>query len=174
MSGPQPLGPMWEVRPAPKGGCDVRVTQRNRGCVVIGAGGIAAGWIGFSAFAILAGRALPLGVSPTVAVVVAIATAVFAVWCARADDVWHVAPNRLEHRVGLGRLASVRSYCDATIGMLVYSNRWGKPFGRLYAVDARGRHFLFERNADEASVVADFLCSVTRWQRRDFPPGSGF
>ena len=174
MSGPQPLGSMWEVRPAANGGCDVRVTQSNRGCVVIGAGLIAAGWIGFTAFAILAGRALPLGVSPTVAVVAGIAATFFAVWCARADEVWHLAPNCLEHRVGLGRLAKVRSFCDAEIGMLVYWSRWGKSFGRLYAVDSSGRHYLFERNADEASGIADFFCSVTGWQRRDFPPGSGF
>ena len=174
MSGPQPLGPGWDVRPAPNGGCELRVSQRNRGCLVIGAGLIAVGWAGFTAIALLGHAPLPLGVSPAAAVVIGLATITFAVWCARADEVWHIASNCLDHRVGIGHLAKVRSYRDGEIAMLVHWNRWGKPFGRLYVVDSSGRHYLLERDADDASAVAGFLCSVTGWRRRDFAPGSSF
>jgi hypothetical protein len=122
--------------------------------------------------AIVTHRALPLGVGPSVAI--AIGTIAFAVWCARADEVWHVAANHLEHRVGIGRLGRTRSYRAAAVEVLVHSNQWGKAFGRLYITDSSGRHFLFERDVDDASGVADFICSATGWPRRDLPLGSGF
>ena len=174
MSGPQPIGPGWGVRPVPNGGFELRASQGNRGCLMIGSGLIAAVWVGFTAIAMLGRDPLPLGVSPAPAVVIGIAATSFAVWCALADEVWQITSNCLEHRVGIGRLAQVQSYRDGEIAMLVHWNRWGKPFGRLYVVDASGRHFLLEREAEEASAVAGLVCSVTGWRRRDFAPGSSF
>ncbi len=141
---------------------------------MLGSGLVATGWAGLTGYAILTHHTPPLGLHPAVAVVIGIATIAFAIWCARADDVWRLAPNSLEHRVGIGQVATVRRYRDAEIGVLTYWNRWQQPFGRLYIVDSSGRHFLFERNPDEASAVADFLCAKAGYPRHDFPPGSGF
>lgn len=90
-------------------------------------------------------------------------------WIAFADDVLLLERNSIEHRVGLGRLSRANGYRDATIGGLIHWGHWGRPFGRVYVVTADGRRLLFVRNADHAVAVADFLCSMTEWQRRDFP-----
>lgn len=124
--------------------------------------------------ALVVHRVPPFGVTLVPAIALALAITAFAVWCARADEVWCLATDRLEHRVGLGSLRIVRSYRNAEIGVLLWQNRWGGWFGRVYVSDTRGRHCLFERRPDEASDLADFLCSVTGWSRRDWPVGSGF
>jgi hypothetical protein len=90
-----------------------------------------------------------------------------ALWCAFGTEGWHVAPNCLEHRVGIGSWRHVRRYRDAELEIIGRHNQYGHPYYRLYVVLGSGRHFLLERRLPELSAWADFVATQTGWPRRD-------
>jgi hypothetical protein len=134
---------------------------------VTGAVLFAAGWSALVVRAFASRAPQPLGATPLVGVCLAAILAGFAVWVAFGRESWHVEPNRLEHRVGIGSLRRVRSYRDAEIAVTPFANRWGRLFIRLFVIDGKGRHFLVERSPDEGRALADFVCREAKWKRVD-------
>jgi hypothetical protein len=161
------LGPGWLVSPAPEGGLDLRVSQRRRGSIVAVTATLALAWTGRTAVAVAAGQPSPLGTSSPVAIGIAVLLSAFALWCAFASESWHVGPNRLEHRVGIGGWRRVRTYRDAALKIVGRHDQYGRPYDRLYAIDGDGRHFLLERRLPELAAWADLVAAETGWRRPD-------
>jgi hypothetical protein len=155
------------VTHTPDGGIDLRVAQRRRRWLVAGTIAVAFAWSVRILQGVAGGRPFPLGTSPLVAAGIALLLSGFAVWCAYGTESWHVAPNRLEHRVGIGRWGRVRRYHDATLEIAGHTDQYGRPYYRLYVVADDGRHFLVERRLAELNALADLMAVQTGWQRRD-------
>lgn len=153
----------WRATGTPEGGVDLRVSPNGRGYVVAaGAITIAIAWIGLTLRALTTDRALPLGVSATVGVGLSVLLALFALWCAFGDEVWHVEQNCIEHRVGVGTWQRVRRYRDADLEIVsrFMSGRGSyhaRPIYRLYVVSGGVQHFL----------LAGFLAGHTGWRVRE-------
>ncbi len=107
------LGAGWLVTRAAEGGLDLQVAPRGRGCIVAGAAVVAVGWTGGALAALATRRDLPLGASPTLTLTLSLVLVGFALWCAFGAEVWHVAPNQLEHGVGIGSVRYTRRFRDA-------------------------------------------------------------
>ncbi len=165
----------WRITRCASGGYNLRVNPRGRGCLITTATLVAAAWIMGMGRGLMTGHAQPYGVPVSLSVAIGIAFAAFAVWVAFADESWRVAPNCLEHHVGIGRIRRVRRYQDAELALTTHWTRFGSPWSRLLVVDAAGRHLLLQRRPDETSALADFICRETGWKRRrapDIGPGS--
>ena len=155
------------MTPAPDGGLSVRVSPRGRGYVVAGASALALGWIGRTLYALAAGQPLPLGASLPMAAGIGLLLSAAAFWCAFATEDWRVAPNCLEHRLGIGRWSHVRRYRDADLEIVGHQDKWGRVFYRLYAVAGSERHVLLARRLPELIAWADMVAARTGWTRRD-------
>ncbi len=151
----------------PDGGIDLRVAQRRRTWLVAGMTAVALGWIVHTLGAVATGSPFPLGTSPLVASAIGLLLIAAALWCALGSESWHVAPNRLEHRVGIGRWGRVRRYRDAALEIAGHTDQYGRPYYRLYVVADDGRHFLVERRLAELNALADLMAAQTGWRRRD-------
>jgi hypothetical protein len=158
-----PMG--WLATPA-RDGVDLRVSPKGRGCIVAGAVTLALGWTGLTVSALAAHRALPLAVSPPVGIAASGVLALLALWCGFGAEVWHVAPNCIEHRVGIGGWGSVRRFRDAELEIVSRQDRYGRPYHRLYVIVGPRRHFLLERRLAELSSLAGFLAEETGWRIR--------
>ena len=161
------LGTGWLVTPAPDGGLDLRVSPRGRGRVVAVFAVLALGWIGRALYGVVAVQPLPLGASPSVTIGIALLLSGLALWCAFGTESWYVAPDCLEHRVGIGRWRHVSRYRDAALEIVSRHDTYGRPYHRLYAVAGGERHFLLERRLLELSAWADLVAARTGWPRRD-------
>ena len=96
-------------------------------------------------------------------VVVAVFLTLFGLWCAFAHERWHMEMNRLEHRVGVGRLEFGGSYESATLEIRTYRSKYGKLCFRLYVVQAGVGHFLMERDVTELQQLGAFIFLHTGW-----------
>lgn len=160
-------GAGWLVTRTPDGGLDLRVSQRRRSWLVVGTTIVALAWILGTLQAAMTARPFPLGTSGPVAAGIGLVLSGFALWCAFGTESWHVAPNRLEHRVGIGRWGRVRRYHDAALEIAGHTDQYGRPYYRLYVVADDGRHFLVERRLVELNALADLIAAQTGWRRRD-------
>jgi len=140
----------WAATENGAGALELRVPQRGRRALTAAAALLAALCLGGSWFVPAAGLAL------------------FAAWCAFADEVWCVGANVLEHRVGIGRLGFERMYRDADLEVIRRTTtNWSVPYWRLYALASGERHFLFGRtNFDELQALARFIAFRTGWSVR--------
>jgi len=99
------------------------------------------------------------------------ALSLFAVWCAFADEVWHVERNHLVHRVGIAPFIHSQHYCDANLQILLrFSTKFSVPYYRLYAIENGKPHFLVERGEQELQQIATFIAFHTGWPIRPLAP----
>ncbi len=155
----------FQATDTPAGGVDLRIAGKGRGCLVVGGFALALVWSGAVIRDLASNQALPLGTSPATATALGLLPILFSLWCAFADEVWHVEQNSMEHRVGIGTLCYRRSYHDAQLELSTFTNRYGHRFYRLHAVTARARHFLMERNEEtQVRDFAEFIAAYAGWQ----------
>lgn len=149
----------WQFEETP-GGADLRVVSSKRRYIAIGAAVLAG---------LAATRAITLWNSKPEPswLVFAGLLGLFALWCALADEVWHLQRNCIVHRVGIGAWGRSRSCRDAELEIAQgFSTKWAHPFYRLYAV-ANGEFFLLmERDPEELTQLAKFISTYTGWQMR--------
>ena len=161
------LGTGWSVAPAPEGGVSLRVSSSRRGIVVGGAAMLALAWIGRTVQTFAMRQPSPLGTSFPTAIGIGVVLGGFALWCALGSESWRVAPNCLEHRVGVAGWRHVRRFSDASLEIVGDTDRLGRPFHRLYAVVGGEQHFILERRLPELNAWADLAAAQTGWSRRD-------
>jgi hypothetical protein len=114
------------------------------------------------------------GGSAAVWLAVTLALGLFALWCAFADEVWHIEPNRLVHRVGIGAWARSRDYRDADLQIqLRFSTKFAVPYYRLYALENGQSRLLLERREQELFQLATFISFHTGWPITERPPVRG-
>jgi hypothetical protein len=95
---------------------------------------------------------------------ITLALALLAIWCAFADEVWHIERNQIVHRVGIGSWAYSRDYRDAALQIqLLFSKNFGVPYYRLHAIENGEPHFLLERGEQELLQLATFISFHTGW-----------
>ena len=160
----------WHASQAPLGGVDLRVGTRGRRplAVVVAVLAVIAGWRTFVNWQIAPGG------SAVVWLVITSALGLLAIWCAFADEVWHIEPNRLVHRVGIGAWARSRDYRDADLQIqLRFSTNFSVPYYRLYALENGQSHFLLERGEQELFQLATFISFHTGWPIAEKPPVRG-
>jgi hypothetical protein len=94
-----------------------------------------------------------------------LALSLLAVWCAFADELWHIERNHLVHRVGIGPWAHSRHYHDADLRiMLRFSTKFTIPYYRLYAIESGKSHFMLEQRSEhELRQLATFISFQTGW-----------
>src|ERR1700737_925558 len=96
----------WQVRATPGGGIDLQVLSSGRfyiaGCALVLE--LFTAWGAASQRAVLSEGSLALRVG------ISLMLTLFAIWCAFADEVWHIEFNRLEHKVGIGALCYARRF----------------------------------------------------------------
>ena len=154
------LPPGWQADHATTGGVDLRVKARGRRKIAVGIAVLAAfaGWRTFANWQIATGASI----APWVGITLALS--LLAVWCAFADELWHIDRNRLEHRVGIGLWMYSRSYRDADLQiMLRFSTKFNVPYYRLYALENGKSYFLLERVEQELRQLATFISYHTGW-----------
>lgn len=126
---------------------------------------VLAGWRTFANWRIATGASI----APWMGITLALS--LFAVWCAFADELWHIERNHLEHRVGIGLWSYSRNYRDADLQiMLRFSTNWGRPYYRLYAIENGKSHFLIERGEEELRQLTTFISFHTGWPIRPLAP----
>jgi hypothetical protein len=149
----------WRFEENPDG-ADLRVVSSKRRYIAIGS-------------AVLAGLAATRAIThwhtkpePSWLVLAGL-LGLFALWCAMADEVWHLQRNCIIHRVGIGAWGRSRSCRDAELEIAQgFSTKWSHPFYRLYAV-ANGEFFLImERDLEALTQLAKFISTYTDWQMR--------
>lgn len=161
-----PLG--WDFNRAALGGVDLRVVARGRRYLVSGLAVLAimAAWRTLVNWkTVPAGSAAPwFGIT--------LLLGLLAIWCAFADELWHIDRNYLEHRVGIGRCAHSRRYRDADLQiMLRFSTNFNVPYYRLYAIENGRSHFLIDRRDEqELRQLAAFISFHTGWRIRPMAP----
>ena len=155
------LPPGWQANNATIGGVDLRVKARGRRNL---AGGVAvlavlAGWRTFANWQIATGASF----APWVGITLALS--LLAVWCAFADELWHIERNRLEHRVGIGLWTYSRNCRDAELQIIVrfVHRARSRAYYRLYAIENGKSHFLLERGEQELHQLATFISFHTGW-----------
>ena len=156
-----PLG--WYADHAVTGGVDLRVVAPRRKYVVAGAAILAvlAGWRTFVNWQLAPKESVApwLGIS--------VLLGLLAVWCAFADEVWHIEKNCVEHRVGIGPFASSPRYRDAELAIVQRSStNWNVPYFRLYAVMDGKPRFLIERGETQLRQLASYISFHTGWPIR--------
>jgi hypothetical protein len=150
----------WQASHAALGGVDLRLEARGRRGLIVALAVLAviAGWRTFVNWQITpGGSAAPwMGIT--------LALALLAMWCAFADEVWHIERNQIVHRVGIGQWAYSRHYRDAALQMqLRFSKNFSVPYYRLYAIENGEPHFLLERGEQELFQLATFISFHTGW-----------
>ena len=154
----------WQASPATMGGVDLRVKASGRRNLAVGMAVLAilAGWRTLANWQIGAGASL----APWV--VITLALSCFALWCAFADERWHLERNHIEHRLGMGAWAHSRSYRDAELQIIVrFANlARSRPYYRLYVNENGTSHFLLERGEQELRQLATFISFHTGWPMR--------
>lgn len=143
------------------------MAPRGRGCLVAGAVSLPLGWTGLTLYRVAAGRPLLFGSSPATIIAVGLALTGLALWCAFGTEGWHVGPNCLEHRAGIGGWRHVRRYRDAELEIIRRQNQYGRSYYRLYVVVGATRHFVLERGLLELSRWADLVARQTGWPPPD-------
>jgi hypothetical protein len=120
---------------------------------------VVAGWRTFANWQIAPGES----VAPWLGITLALS--LLAVWCAFADEVWHIERNHLVHRVGIAPWVHSRHYRDADLQiMLRFSTKWSVPYYRLYAIQNGKPHFLLDRGDQELRQLANFISFQTGWR----------
>ena len=96
---------------------------------------------------------------------ITLALSLLALWCAFADERWHLERNLLEHRVGIGAWIHSRSYRDADLQIIVRfaDVARSRPYYRLYAIENSTSHFLIDRGEQELMQLATFISFHTGW-----------
>lgn len=157
----------------PRGGIDLRIDPNGRRrFMIVGALAIAIAVSGSALRALVTDRALPVvGGSPITGLIAGGLFALFALWCAFVDEVWHVERNCIEHRIGIRAWRWIRCYRDAQLEIVrrVYYPRaspYPRPYYRLYAVSGGVQHFLLERDIAELKALADIFGEHTGWPFR--------
>jgi hypothetical protein len=159
-SEPPSLPAGWRASRAAGGGVDLRLVARGRRGLALGLAVLAviAGWRAFVNWQIAPGA------SATPLLIIALALGFFAIWCAFADEVWHIERNHLVHRVGIGSWAHSRHYRDAELQIqLRFSTKFSIPYYQLYAIENGKPHFLLDRSEQELLQVATFVSFHTGW-----------
>ncbi|HET9790720.1 MAG TPA: hypothetical protein VFR08_05410 [Candidatus Angelobacter sp.] len=150
------LPPGWQALETADGATELRVNSSGRGLLVKGALVLAA---------ITAWRAVVAWNLPNSQrgfhVSVVLLLACFAIWCALADEYWHMGSGYLEHRIEFGPLRQVRRYQNATLEIVTGRDKYGKVFYRLHAVVDGKRSFMMERSRDELMSMERFIASRT-------------
>lgn len=153
----------WYSSDVVTGGVDLRVEAPRRKYFAAGVAVLAilAGWRTFANWEPGArGSAAPW-------LIITLLLSLLALWCALADEVWHVENNSLVHRVGIGPFASSRQYRDAELAiMLRSSTQYNIPYYQLYAVVNGKSGFLMERGENELRQLANFISFHTGWPIR--------
>src|SRR5215472_3181612 len=169
-SEPPSLPSGWHASQAPLGGVDLRVGTRGRRplAVVVAVLAVIAGWRTFVNWQLAPGG------SAAVWLAITLALGFVAIWCAFADEVWHIEPNRLVHRVSIGAWARSRNYRDADLQIqLRFSTKFGVPYYRMYASENSESRFLLERGEQELFQLATFISFHTGWPITEKPPVRG-
>jgi hypothetical protein len=141
---------------------DLSVQSTGRGYLVMGA----------SALAILVGwKTLVLWNSPSrnnLALWLGLTASLtlLALWCAFADEVWHLETNCLVHRVGFRKWGFTWRYQNAELEIVVRFTKFSRRYYRLYAIVNGKSHFLIERGEKELQQLADFISFHTAWRIR--------
>lgn len=158
----------------PRGGIDLRIDPNGRRrFMIVGALAIALAVSGSALRALTTDSALPvIGGSPITGLVAGGLFALFALWCAFGDEVWHVERNCIEHRIGIRAWRRTRRYRDAELEIVrgvdyPHASPYPRPYYRLYAVSRGVRHFLLERDIAELRALADLLREQTGWPFRE-------
>jgi len=150
----------WRASESALGGVDLRLQARGRRQLAVGVAVLAiiAGWRTLANWQIA-----PKGsVVPWVGITLALS--LLAIWCAFADELWHIERNHLVHRVGIGSWAHSRHYRDAELQMVLrFSTKFNIPYYRLYAIENGKSHFLIERGEQELRQLANFISFHTSW-----------
>jgi hypothetical protein len=161
----------WRASNSALGGVDLRLEARGRKplAVVVAFLAVIAGWR-----TLVNGQIAPGGsVAPWLVITLALGS--LAVWCAFADEVWHIERNHMVHRVGIGAWAHSRHYRDADLQIqLRFSKNFGVPYYRLYAIENGVFHFLLDRGEQESLQLATFISFHTGWPILPvaLPPGT--
>ena len=157
----------WTVNESAGPGVDLRVQSTGRGYFVMGAAALAifVGWKTLAQWNVLSreSSALWLGVVALLAC--------FALWCAFADEVWHLESNCLVHRIGFRKWGFSWRYQNAELEIVVRFTKFGRPYYRLYAVVNGKSHFLIERSEKELRQFVDFISAHTGWRIRSQTAG---
>jgi hypothetical protein len=157
----------WHACQAALGGMDLRLKARGRKHLAVGVAVLAliTGWRTFVNRQIAPGGS----VGPWLGITLALG--LLAVWCAFADELWHIERNHLVHRVGIGPWAFSHHYRDADLQiMLRFSTKFNVPFYRLYAIENGQSHFLLERGEQELRQLATFISFHTGWPIQPLAP----
>ena len=143
-------------------GVDLRVSAplRNRAAVVIAILAIVTGWKTLVRWSAVSAQP----VTPWVGLTLFLS--LLALWIAFGDEAWHLEPNCIVHRVGIGRWCYTGRFQDADLEIIVRFNKWGKPYYRLYAIVNGKQHFLLERAEQELLMLARFISFHTGWLLR--------
>jgi hypothetical protein len=150
-------------------GVDLRLQARGRKGLAVGVAvfALVAGWRTFVNWQVAAGGS----VAPWV--VITSALALFAIWCAFADELWHIERNHLVHRVGIGLWTYSHNYRDAELQIIVrFARRGSLPYYRLYAIENGKSRFLLERGEQELGQLATFISFHTGWPVRPMESGT--
>ena len=151
----------WQADQSNLGGVDLRLKAQMRRHLAVGVGVLAviAAWRTFATWPITPGASVAAGLGITLAL------SLLAAWCAFAYELWHLEPNHLAHRVGVGSWTHSRDYRDADLQiMLRFSTNWSVPCYRLYAIENGEPHFLLERGEHELRQLASFISFQTGWR----------
>lgn len=152
----------WTVDETSGPGVDLRVDATGRGYLVMGAAALA---ILVASRALFHWNSLPRESLALWLVLTAI-LAFFALWCASADEVWHLEANCVVHRVGFRKLGFTRRYQNAELQVVVRFTKFGRPCYRLYAIVNGKTNFLIERGEQELRQLTDFISLHTGWRIR--------
>jgi hypothetical protein len=158
-SGQLDLPPGWRSD-AVAGGVDLRVVASGRKYIAAGAGTLAA---------MAVSRAMVQWNSAAVRpwLTLGVILGAVALWCAVADEVWHLERNCLVHRTGVKRWGYSRRYQDASLEIRQrFSTKFSVPYYRLYAVLNGNSSFLMERSEQELLQLAKFISYYTGWPVR--------
>ena len=154
--------PGWTLNESAGPGVDLRVQSTGRGYLVMGAAALAilAGWKTLVQWSSLSRDSL----APWL--VLTALLALFAIWCAIADEFWHLETNCLMHRIGFRTWGLTSRYQNAELEIVVRFTRFGRSYYRLNAVVNGKSHFLIERGEKELQQLADFISFHTGWRIR--------
>jgi hypothetical protein len=153
----------WQSNQNALGGVDLRVADprnlRKRFGAVVAVLAAIAGWRTVVNW--------PMGLkgSAPVLLVITVLLGLFAIWCAFADDRWHIEKNYLARRLSIGRFVYSSHYRDAELEIVLrFLN--SRPYYRLYVIANGHSHFLIERDENALRQLAGFISFHTGWPIR--------
>jgi hypothetical protein len=155
----------WQATLSPKGEIELRVAVANwqRSLFTGVAWTLAVGGMALVGFGTVTGTP---AVSSAPGMVLAVLLLVGAIWCTWADETWHVATNRFEHRVGIGTWSRRQIFQDAqwqVVRRFTGLNPTSLPYWRLYVVSDGSRHLVAERGEAALNELQTFLMRWTGW-----------